>query len=179
MGLLKEIKNWKPAKLLNDLDVPETIWRPDFDIVDRYQGFAGELMRISLLGIGGVGYLIKELLTDKNGICEQLIKGNKLYVGGGAITLCLSVVPVLFHRFYSTYCLYYLLLIIRSLKRLDNLHWSGEQKVAENEFLTRTRNIQRDKELFSRRLLIDAAICFGAGFIFVVIVFLRILPPTK
>src|SRR5579862_5471048 len=100
MGLLKDIRHRKPAKQVNDLDIPETAWKPDFDIVDRYQGFANELMRIALLGIGGYCFLIKEMLANKNSTCYALIKGNKVYVITGAISLGISLIFVLFHRFY-------------------------------------------------------------------------------
>ena len=175
MGLLREIKRRKPARLLSDLDVPETVWKADFDIADRYQGFANEIMRIALLGIGGYGFLIKELLTSSNGLCQTLIRGNKIYVSMGAVSLGLSFILVLSHRFYSAVCLYYQLLIVRSLKRLENSQWSEEEKQTEQRFLKHTRDSQRYRAILSRRLLIGSAIFFGAGFLFVIVVFLRML----
>lgn len=175
MGLLREIKHRKPARLLSDLDVPETVWKADFDIADRYQGFANEIMRIALLGIGGYGFLIKEMLTSSDSLCQTLIRTNKLYVSMGAVSLGLSLILVLSHRFYSTVCLYYQLLIVRSLKRLENSQWSEEEKQTEEKFLKHTRDSQRYRALLGRRLLIGSTIFFGAGFLFVIVVFLRIL----
>src|SRR5215469_6478632 len=153
MSLLREIKRRKPAKQLSDLEVPDTIWKADFDIADRYQGFANEIMRIALLGIGGYAFLIKTSLTSSNLFCQAQIRDNRVYVILGAISLGLSLILVLTHRFYSAVCLYYQLLIIRSLKRLENTHWSEEEKQIEQRFLKHTRDSQRYRAILSRRLL--------------------------
>ena len=35
----------------------------DFRLVDRYQAYSAELLRISLLAVGGLGILFRELVT--------------------------------------------------------------------------------------------------------------------
>jgi hypothetical protein len=164
MGLLREIKHRKPARLLSDLDVPETVWKADFDIADRYQGFANEIMRIALLGIGGYGFLIKEMLTSSDSLCQTLIRTNKLYVSMGAVSLGLSLILVLSHRFYSTVCLYYQLLIVRSLKRLENSQWSEEEKQTEEKFLKHTRDSQRYRALWVVAFLLDQPFSLALDF---------------
>ena len=172
--LLKEVKNRPAARFLNDVEIPADAWKPDFDLADRYQGFANELMRIALLGIGGYGFLIKEIISKNKPLCS-FIKDSYVYLCIGAISLGICLVFVLAHRFYSTFCLYYQLLIVRSLKRFENSHWSDVEKEKERLFLKDTRDTQRQEAYLSRRILIGASVFFAIGFLFVVVVFVRIL----
>jgi hypothetical protein len=175
MQFLKAVRLRKPAIQLADIDVPDTVWQQDFDLVDRYQAFANELMRIALLGIGGYGFLIKEMLTGDNKICHLLLSENKIYVSAGAICLMISLSLVLGHRFSSTACLYHQILIVRSLKRLGNPGWTDDEKKEENRFLKRTRSAQQTNAIISRGILIGSAFFFGVGFLCVIIVFLHAL----
>lgn len=159
------------AKSLKDVEIPDASWKPDFDLADRYQCFANELMRIALLGIAGYGFLIKELCGKGNRMESGL--ANCLWIG--AVCLCLSLTLVLAHRFLSTSCLYCQILIMRSLKRLDNSHWTEVEKDNERKFLDNTRNAQKKKSKFSHFVLVSAATFFATGFIFVIAVFHNLL----
>lgn len=178
MRLFKAVKLRKPAKQLADLDVPDTVWKQDFDLADRYQAFANELMRIGLLGIGAYGFLIRQMLEGSD-LCKTLLRENKFYMSTGAICLGFSLMLVLAHRFFSTACLYLQVLIVRSLKRISNDDWTEEEKVQEQKFLTQTRNEQRRRAIIARSLLKGAAALFGGGFFFFIIVFVRALFSTS
>lgn len=56
-----------PAKSLADLELDDKIYKPDLEITDRFQGVSKELVRISLLGLGLYGYLIKTAVDDPSG----------------------------------------------------------------------------------------------------------------
>ena len=172
MKMLYNLRTRPGARFLTDVDIPEESWKPDFDIVDRYQNFANELMRISLLGIAGYGFLIKEICM-KDPKYFTIFSGLADPVWSGAICLCISLVLVLAHRFFSTSCLFYQILIMRSLKRLNNPHWTENEKELENKFLKGARVTQRIKSRTSHFILISASVFFSIGLISVVIVFFK------
>jgi hypothetical protein len=174
MKLLKAVRLRKPAKTLADLDVPDTVWKQDFDLADRYQDFANELLRIGLLGIGAYGFLIKRML-EGSALCKALLQENKVFMSIGASSLGLSLVLVLAHRFFSTACLYHQVLIVRSLKRLSNDDWTGEEKEREQTFLKQTRHEQFKKAMISRTILKGATVFFAGGFIFFIIMLVHTL----
>ncbi|MEO6550720.1 MAG: hypothetical protein ABIN94_22130 [Ferruginibacter sp.] len=172
MGMLKNIKNRPGAKSLSDVEIFDSTWKPDFDIVDRYQSFANELMRIALLGIAGYGFLIKEVYMIDPKFYPTL-KETADYFWMGSVALGISLSLVLAHRFFSTSCLFYQIMIMRSLKRLDNPHWSIEEKESERHFLKNARDIQRTKSRTSHYILVSAATFFAIGFLFIIFVFYK------
>ena len=174
MSMWKNIRLRPPAKSLCDVDIPDASWKPDFDVADRYQNFANELMRISLLGIAGYGFLIKEVCM-KDPRFLHMLNDFGIYLIIGAISLVLSLMLVLTHRFFSTSCLYYQIMIMRSLKRLGNAHWSLEEKKKEEIHLKKTRSLQGNQAVASRVILILASVFFSLGFIFVIVLFYKFI----
>jgi hypothetical protein len=170
MGIYNNVKNRLAAKALSDVEIQDSTWKPDFDLVDRYQSFANELMRIALLGIAGYGFLIKEICL-KNDKYMPMLADFKYHICIGIIFLILSLALILTHRFLSTSCLYRQILIMRSLKRLENGNWSEEEKKDERLFLKTTREGQRKASYRSDITLKIASVFFGLGFVFVLIVF--------
>jgi hypothetical protein len=53
------------AKSLADYEVDESAYKPDFEITSRFQTFATELERLSLLGIGAYGFLLTTVMSDR------------------------------------------------------------------------------------------------------------------
>jgi hypothetical protein len=173
MNLLKTVRLREPARQLSDMYVPDTVWKQDFDIADRYQAFANEILRISLLGIAGHVFLIKEVLTSEHSSCHLLLRENKPLIGAAAVSLVFSAALALAHRFFSTACLYHQVLIVRSLKRIGNTNWTEAEKSTEREFLDCVRKQQRGDHKVSRLLLISSAILFASGFACVILVSIR------
>lgn len=168
--MLEAIKSRPPAKLLKDVDIPDESWKPDFDVVDRYQSLANEIMRVSLLGIAGYGFLIKECCMKDDNL-KQTLHAYSFILITGIILLGLSLVCVLFYRFYSTDCLYHQILIMRSLKRLENKHWNADEKDQEKIFLAKARKTQTIISIRSHSWLVRAATLFALGLIAVIVVF--------
>jgi hypothetical protein len=174
MRVPNQIKNRVPARSLSDVEIPDSSWKPDFDIADRYQNFANELMRISLLGIAGYGFLIKEVVMADDKFFPMIGEiGKHLWIGALFLAACLSLVLV--HRFLSTDCLYYQSVIMRSLKRLENQHWNETEKESERLCLDEARGIQKSKSKTSHYVLIGASVCFAIGFIYLLVVFFKFL----
>ena len=100
MDIIESVRLRTPAKSLSDVEIPDSSWKPDFDIVDRYQSFASELMRIALLGIAVYGFLLKEVyMREKNPLPMTEEIANCLWIG--SVSLGISLAQVLTHRFYQ------------------------------------------------------------------------------
>lgn len=173
--MYKIVKNRVAAKSLADINIPDEVWKPDFDIVDRYQSFANELMRIDLLAIGGFGFLIKDVVLEKS---NKLTSTCVYIMVVALICIVLSLAAVLCHRFFSTSCLYYQVLIMRSLKRLENAHWSETEIHDEKVFLAQARKNQTKQSAFSHLILMIAAISFIISLVLVMLVFYKAILPV-
>jgi hypothetical protein len=51
------------ATRLSDIELPEAAYKADFELGSRYGDFVKEMVRLSLLGIAGYGFLVKVILT--------------------------------------------------------------------------------------------------------------------
>ncbi|MFM9948404.1 MAG: hypothetical protein ACKV1O_10740 [Saprospiraceae bacterium] len=170
MKIIREIKKRTGARKLLDVEIPDSSWKPDFDIVDRYQSIANEMMRISLLGIAGYGFLIKEICM-KDPKFYSLLHVLKSTVGIGSVCLLVCLAFSLAHRFFSTSCLYYQVQIMRGLKRLANNHWSEDEKAEELKFIGNVRRKQQEISNASHLILIVTSISFVLGFLFIILSF--------
>jgi len=167
MSIFKNVRLRVAAKSLKDVDIPDSTWKADFDIVDRYQCLGNELMRIGLLGLAGFGFLIKEILPKGRPLTSTC--SNFMLLASLLIVFC--IVLILFHRFKSTNCLYCQILIMRSLKRLENSHWNEIEIEKEKDFIEKTRKIQRRVSMAAHCSLIIAAIFFAVGLLLIMLVF--------
>jgi hypothetical protein len=172
---MPKLKPRPAGKSLSDIELDEKIWKPDFDIVSRYQTFETEIIRLSLLGIAGYGFLISQIkMTDPTPLFRSL-KAEKVFLFIGLITLGSSLALSLMHRFLSTSCLFYQINILRGLKRLENDHWSPQEKDDERKQIARTRTVQRKTSKTCHYSLMIAAGLLAIGFIMVVITFYNVL----
>ena len=58
-GLVKLVRS------LTEVPVEEESYKADLEVTDRYQNFSTELLRVSLLGIGVFGFLLKEVILNE------------------------------------------------------------------------------------------------------------------
>jgi len=113
-------------KYLGGLELKEDIYKVDLAILDRYQSFSSELLRLSLLGIAGYGFLIANTVlkppTGSGGFALTVPHYVLAYLlPAGAILLALSAMTALGHRYFSTDCITHYVRRIRVIKRKDNL----------------------------------------------------------
>jgi hypothetical protein len=73
-----------PSKSIEDIKLPEDAYEADFELSERYQNFAKEIVRFALLGIAGYGFLV-----------EKVIGPEHLAEVAGGITLTLTVVGLI------------------------------------------------------------------------------------
>ncbi len=163
-----------PARKLSDITLPADTYNADFQLTDRYQAFSTELIRLSLLGIAGYGFLIANVVlkSDEN---LNILAGQSMALGAGVVFLGLTTALALAHRFFSTGCLAYQISILRTLTRLDGSHWTAEEREANEQRLNRERREQLRKLRFCHLCLMTSAASLVAGAVCVVYVFAAVL----
>lgn len=181
------LENRPPAKKLSDVELSENIYKPDFQIGDKYSDYSTEIIRLSLLGLAGYGFLISNILikileaSSKNGTTEGTLKLPILPIYHfiisivGVLSLGVSLGLSLYHRFNVTSCLYDQILISRSLSRLQNSHWTDEEKEKEKEVLAIVRKCQSIDARRYEKILFWSGLFLFIGFFCVVIIFFLVL----
>lgn len=97
-----------PAKKysLGLTDIPGGSFEHDLSISDRYQSFSAEILRLSLLGIAGIGFLLANLFVkDSNNPSYKAFVSSidiKWYLSASLICLGGAVGFALLHRYFST-----------------------------------------------------------------------------
>jgi hypothetical protein len=91
-----------------EIEVPA--FKHDLDLSDRYQNFSGEILRLSILGIGGIGFLLVNVFLTKGQQRVPLSRDEPVFSWLAAASLfCLGVSAAasLAHRYFATDCLSY------------------------------------------------------------------------
>jgi hypothetical protein len=161
-------------KYLGGLPVPEDHYKVDLAVLDRYQAFSGELLRLALLGIAGYGFLISNTLFkgDAHGKYPLMIEmaKNREFLLAGIIALAFSAASALIHRFYSTDCLTHFVRRLRLLKSISEM--PEDPRVDEWRTSIEKEEDSLDKDVATCRwLLVAAAAMLVVGFSAVTVVF--------
>src|SRR5687767_11949907 len=108
-----------PARTIADIALADDAFRADFEITDKYQAFSTELLRLSLLGIAGYGFLLSQLRPsgEAGKAFFDAVRGAMPWLSAGLVALGLSAGLALAHRFFSTDCLGHQVTILRLLRR--------------------------------------------------------------
>jgi hypothetical protein len=81
----------------------ESNYKAELDLVDRYQSFTAELLRLSLLGIAVFGFLYEKIFT---GIDPQKLPQNlgvaKILAAAGVLMFAISAGGALLFRYCAT-----------------------------------------------------------------------------
>jgi len=97
-----------------EVEVPA--FKHDLDLSDRYQNFSGEILRLSILGVGGIGFLLVNVFLTKGQQRVPLSRDEPVFSWLAAASLfCLGVSAAasLAHRYFATDCLSYHLSAMR------------------------------------------------------------------
>jgi hypothetical protein len=166
-----------PARSLADIKLTQDDFKADFEITDKYQAFSSELLRLSLLGIAGYGFLLSNIALKDAAPSEffRELSNHAWLLGAGVSCLGLAAGAALAHRFYSTACLLYQVSILRLLKRPENQGWSEEELRDNQERLAEERRSQERVLNRARALLIASAVLLSLGIIAVALTFAVIL----
>lgn len=119
-------------KYLGGMELSEDVYKVDLAVLDRYQSFSSELLRLSLLGITGYGFLITNTVFKSSSASGNLTPSTPSYVLTyllplGAAMLGLSAATALGHRYFSTDCITHYVRRLRLLKRKGNLPEGGTE----------------------------------------------------
>jgi hypothetical protein len=156
-----------PARTIADLELEDKVYRPDFEITSKFQAFSQELVRISLLGLGVYGFLIK-LATDEPSPQQRFlhaIQGHQILAAYGVAAFAVCAACALMHGFMATRCLGHQLVISRYFGRLEGDRWDELHKESFRVEIQRQQSEQRIVLIRGNRLLLVAtfALIFGAG----------------
>jgi hypothetical protein len=161
-------------KYLGGTEVKEDRYKVDLAVLERYQAFSGEVLRLALLGIAGYGFLIANVVfkTDKSGnytFFSPFVE-NKILLLLGVIALAASTAAALSHRFYSTDCLTH---FVRRLRLTQMLEAKPDSPDAESMKVTiETEENSLDKDItMCRWMLIVSSSCLAIGAVCVALAF--------
>jgi hypothetical protein len=95
---------------LGHIKIPKDEFEADLEVLDRFQAFSAELLRISLLGIAGIGFFVSNiLLRDRNQTNGQAAFSDapslyrvRFYLLASLICLGISAGCALLHRYFSS-----------------------------------------------------------------------------
>ncbi len=96
---------------LNAPLAPETAYKHHFDLLDRYQAFSGEVLRLSLASIAGFGFF----LSIEKGVGSTIADHMRSspwphgFIIAGLGALVLAAATALTHRYVSSDAMYYVL----------------------------------------------------------------------
>jgi|HubBroStandDraft_6_1064221.scaffolds.fasta_scaffold56074_3 hypothetical protein len=153
-----------PARSIADLELEDKVYRPDFEISSKFQALSKELVRISLLGLGVYGFLLK-LATDtpSGGVYLRALQKDKYIVLGGTVAFAICAAGGLLHSFLSNQCLGHQLVISRYFGRLEGNRWDERQKEHFREEIRRQQKSQRSVLIFGNSCLLLATIALICG----------------
>lgn len=126
-------------KYLSGIPLDEDYYKVDFAILDKYQMFSSELLRLSLLGLAIFGFFIANVIfkaVDQSTyiFLKPFISNKPLFILG-AISLLLSALLALGHRYFSTDCMTHFVRRFRLRKRLAELTEKDAEVTDENSAL--------------------------------------------
>ena len=146
---------------IGEITVPSEYFQVDLELLDRYQAFSSELLRLALAGVAVIGFLITNLMGNEDlGAVEQPLFWFKLLAFGSAVVLCLSAAASLCHRYFATDGVYYHIKAVRL--RLRSKHPVDDVGATQRRLEQAVRN-RKAIYSFSGRFLFAAAVLLWVG----------------
>jgi hypothetical protein len=179
------LHNRPPAKDITDIQLEDKIYKADFEIAEKYSSYSSEIIRLTLLGIAGYGFIIsdilmklKEIASKATGISVETYNLPLHVIALAAVGIFAFGVSLglsLYHRFKITSCLYDQILISRSLLRLKNSHWTEAEKEHEKKVLEKVREYQKIEAKRYENILGWASKSLFTGFASVILLFFLVV----
>jgi hypothetical protein len=149
----------------------ELVFTDDIAVLDRYQAFSAEMLRLSLGGVAGVAFLITLVAGDKTQVPHVLSGGTKTALAVALLAFGIGAASALGHRYWSTDSMasHIRLLRIRTETPQRDAEISGERRARKKAFRR------------SGRMIAVSAISIAAGAVALVTAFLLIIStiPSK
>ena len=146
------------SKYLSDIPIEEVNYKADFIILEKYQAFSSEILRLSLLGLAIYGFFIADVIlkiTNNNTyIFLKPFLNNKVLFIIGAIALLITALCALGHRYFSTDCMTHFVRRFRLRKKLSELKATKSEDIDETSkmIIDIENKINRENESFERDL---------------------------
>lgn len=143
------------TKYLSSIPIEEDHYKVDFIILEKYQNFSSEILRLSLLGLTVYGFLITDVIfkitdSEKKYIFIGPFSANKWLLFIGAIFLVLTALLSLGHRYFSTDCMTHFIRSFRLRKRLSELE--NQEKNEHLEIIRIKKSIKTEEMSFEKDL---------------------------
>jgi hypothetical protein len=167
-----------PTRSIDDFVIPRDAIDADSEHAKRAEESAMELSRLSLLGIAGYGFLLKEMAMANSSGLVACQKYAACLVTGAAL-LGLATSCALWTRELSIRCSAIQIAILRTFVKLKNGGWPAEQQKILYEDLHNYRSNQKRKLDIARHSLFVAHVALAAGTIVTVISFALVLFALK
>lgn len=153
--------------------MPESDFDDQLAVLDRYQAYSAEQLRLALLGVAAIGFLITSAVgtTDPSG--ERVVS---LATGDVKFLLCLALAALgvsaaasLLHRYFSTDSMAYHLAYerLKKAKPTDERDIDSIEAQQENERRVRNRALR-----YSRIAVLTGATALCAGAVLLVAAFI-------
>lgn len=141
---------------LGKVELKENWYKADLELHDRYQSFSSELLKLSLAGIGVIGFILGYLQEQENGQQSEYFFWMIVFAG---IAFSISLGGALLHKFTASKGLYY---HIRALRLRLGFPDSSESIIYAET--------QRDKlfKLSGKGFLISSIFLFVGGSLIVI-----------
>ncbi len=149
-----------PAKSLGLIPIPERTIEHDLALLERFQEFSAELLRVALIGISAIGFVVSRIvLPEKEATQVVLDHTVKWLVIAALISLAVSAAAALVHRYYAADSMSWHL---QAMRRYERNAESDVQK-ADSEFRARLKQFK-----VSGRAIACSALALGVGAVLLV-----------
>lgn len=162
------------------ISIDEDTYKVDLAVVDRYQAFSAELLRLSLLGITGYGFLLSQIVFkgSESVLFLHSLSNYRWLLGLGVLVLGLSSAFALGHRYFSTDCITHYVRLLRLQKQYSELGENDPQVVRLEEAIDyESKSLRRDLKR-CKWLLVFSSILLFLGVIAITVTFSVILFPS-
>ena len=158
------------TRSLKDFLIPGDAINPDAELGKRTDECTMELLRMSLLGIAGYGFLLKEMALSKPAALAACQRHVGLLLTGAGL-LAITAGATLLTREWLVRCSTIQIMILRTFAKLENGRWTEQENCELTESISAFRNEQTKKLTWTKYSLRIAHWCLTVGAIVTVVSF--------
>ena len=157
---------------LGNVVIDENRIKPDFQILEKYQNFSSEILRLSLIGVGAYAFLFKEIFAKKPEEAKPLVELvqksplNKYLIVAGIIFFAMAAACTLVHRYYSSDLMAFHIRYLRIKKYISDAHEIFEETPKGTATLEEAREEKEDRDVILQLcefMIACSAIFLGLG----------------
>ena len=153
-------------KSLGLVPIPEHTIEHDLTLLERFQEFSAELLRVALIGISAIGFVVARMVLPEKDVDPLIIPPlPKWLLIGALLALGFSAAAALAHRFYAVDRMSWHLQAMRRYERNSGT----DTKTANEEFKTRHQKFKNASRAiaWSATALAVGTILLTAALIFI------------